>query len=110
MYASVARKTIRGGTLGISEAITPLQALRTYTTIAARHAFMEDKIGSLEPCKYADLVVWSRNHLAVGVEQIKDLEIEMTARATVKEGELGFTLGFFGRNFGYHQGWMAVFG
>jgi predicted amidohydrolase YtcJ len=78
LYASVARKTIQGDFMGEDEAITPLQALRTYTTLAARHVFMEDKIGSLEPGKYADITVWDRNPLEVSVEDLKDLRAEMT--------------------------------
>jgi predicted amidohydrolase YtcJ len=78
IYASVARRTIKGETMGSDEAVTPLQALWTYTTLAARHAFMEEKIGSLEPGKYADLAVWNRSPLQVEAEEIKELEVEMT--------------------------------
>ncbi len=78
IYASVARKTIMGEHMGGGEAITPLQALRTYTTLAARHAFMEGKIGSLEPGKYADIAVWNENPIDVDVEKIKDLKVDMT--------------------------------
>jgi predicted amidohydrolase YtcJ len=78
IYASVARKTIKGDAIGEYEAITPLQALRTYTTLAARHTFMEQKIGSLEPGKYADIAVWNRNPLETGTEEIKELDVEMT--------------------------------
>jgi predicted amidohydrolase YtcJ len=78
IYASVSRKTIMSDNMSGEEAITPLQALRTYTTLAARHAFMEDKIGSLEPGKYADITVWNENPIEVDVEKIKDLKVEMT--------------------------------
>ncbi len=78
IYASVARKTITGDTIGEHEAITPLQALRTYTTLAARHAFMEEKIGSLEPGKYADIAVWNKNPLEIDTAEIKELKVEMT--------------------------------
>jgi len=78
MYASVARRTIKGETLGVDEAVTPLQALRTYTTLASKHAFMEEKIGSLEPGKFADITVWNENPLKVEYESLKDLKVEMT--------------------------------
>jgi len=87
IYASVARKTIKGEHMGGEEAITPLQALRTYTTLAARHAFMEDKIGSLEPGKYADITIWNENPIEVDVEKIKDLEVEMT----LVQGVIGYS-------------------
>lgn len=78
LYASVARRTIKGEIIGLEEAVTPLQALQTYTTLAAKHAFMEEKIGSLEPGKYADIAVWNENPLKVETDSIKDLEVEMT--------------------------------
>ena len=78
LYASVARRTIKGETLGGDEALTTLQALRTYTTLAAKHSYMEEKIGSLEPGKYADLAVWNENPLKVDAENLKELKVEMT--------------------------------
>ena len=57
LYSSVARRTIRGNSIGAGEAITPYQALRLYTDLAARHCLMEDRIGTIEPGKYADLAV-----------------------------------------------------
>ncbi|RLI10043.1 amidohydrolase [Candidatus Bathyarchaeota archaeon] len=94
LNASVARKTIKGEKIGAEEAVTPLQALTTYTTLAARHAFMEDKIGSLEKGKYADIAVWNKNPLKVEPEGLKSLEVEMTLvegviRYSNKGGEKG---------------------
>ena len=50
--------------LGPEEAITRQEALRLYTIGSAGNAFMEDRIGSLEPRKYADLAVLSDDLLA----------------------------------------------
>ena len=44
-----------------AERLTIQEALRTYTIMAARYVFMENRIGSLEPGKYADIVVWDRD-------------------------------------------------
>ena len=81
MYSSVARTTIQGDSIGEVEAITPLQALRTYTTHAAWHAFMEEEIGSIEAGKYADLVIWDRNPLEVSVEGLREVKVETTLLA-----------------------------
>lgn len=78
IYASAARKTIKGKAMGESEVVTPLQALRMYTTLAAKHAFMEDKIGSLEKGKYGDIAVWDSNPLEADIEEIKNLHIVLT--------------------------------
>ena len=39
---------------------------------------MEDKIGSLEPGKEADIAVWDRNFYAVPPAELKDAKCEMT--------------------------------
>ena len=78
LHASVARKTYKGDSMGKADGVTPLDALWTYTTLAARHAFMEDKIGSLEPGKYADLVVWNLNPAEATAEELLSLEAELT--------------------------------
>ena len=78
LYASVARRTIKGEVLGTEEAVTPQRALEMYTTMAARHCFMEDRVGSLEKGKYADIAVWDRNPLEAEAEELEALQVEMT--------------------------------
>ena len=78
LYASVTRKTIKGVTLGTGEAVTAEEALSFYTLPAALHCFMEDKIGSIEVGKYADLAVWNFNPLEVEPERLLELECQIT--------------------------------
>jgi predicted amidohydrolase YtcJ len=78
LYATVARKTIKGASLGIVEAVTAEEALSFYTDKAALHAFMEDRVGSIEVGKYADLAVWNFNPLEVEPERLLDWECQMT--------------------------------
>jgi predicted amidohydrolase YtcJ len=40
--------------------------------------FLETKVGSIEPGKYADLAVWDRDFYAVPTAQIKDAKCLMT--------------------------------
>jgi predicted amidohydrolase YtcJ len=40
--------------------------------------FLEKKIGSIEPGKYADLAVWDRDFYTVPTAQLKDAKCEMT--------------------------------
>jgi predicted amidohydrolase YtcJ len=53
-------------------------ALRAYTAWAARQMFLENKIGSLEVGKRADIAVWDRDLYTVPAQQIKDLKCLMT--------------------------------
>ena len=78
LYATVARKTIKGASLGNAEAVTVEEALSFYTDKAAVHAFMEDRVGSIELGKYADLAVWNFNPLDVEPEKLLDWECQMT--------------------------------
>ena len=78
MYASVARKTLKGNVLGTKESVDAETALSFYTMPAARHCFMEDVIGSIEVGKYADLAVWNFSPLDVEAEKLKDWECQMT--------------------------------
>jgi predicted amidohydrolase YtcJ len=66
-------------TLGPEEAIGREEALRLYTMGSARVGFMEDKIGSLEPGKLADLAVLSDDYMSVTDDALLDLRSVMTA-------------------------------
>ena len=78
LYASVARRTVKGVVLGTGEAVDAYTALGFYTSSAAVHCFMEDKVGSVEVGKYADLAVWNFNPLEAEAEELKDWRCVMT--------------------------------
>ena len=65
-------------TLGPDEAISREEALRLYTMGSARVGFMEEKIGSLEAGKLADLAVLSDDYLSVKDNALLDLRSVMT--------------------------------
>ncbi|VIO65678.1 N-substituted formamide deformylase [Bradyrhizobium ivorense] len=78
MYIMVTRKDPNGNVYGAAEAISREQALRLYTSAAARYTFEETRKGTIEPGKLADLVVLSADYMAVPDTQIKDIKAEMT--------------------------------
>jgi predicted amidohydrolase YtcJ len=82
LWASAARETLKGTysphPFGTTEAIDMHTALRAYTAWAARQMFLENKIGSIEVGKRADIAVWDRDLYSVPTEQIKDLKCLMT--------------------------------
>jgi predicted amidohydrolase YtcJ len=53
-------------------------ALRSYTAWAARQLFLEDKIGSIEPGKDADIAVWDRDLYSMPSDEIQNLKCELT--------------------------------
>ena len=60
------------------QTITREEALIAHTRNNAFIAFQEGNLGSIEPGKYADLVVLDRDYLTVAAEQIKDIKPVMT--------------------------------
>ena len=58
--------------------MTVEQAIRAMTIDAAWQLRMEDKIGSLEVGKYADVAVLDGNPFEVEPAQIKDIDVLMT--------------------------------
>jgi len=81
VYAAVTRRTTDGANPDgwvPSEKISVEEALRAYTSGAARSAFREDDLGTLEEGKLADLVVLSGNPLEVDPTTIPELDVELT--------------------------------
>ena len=80
--AAVNRRTSSGELLGPEQAITPFEALRAVTADAAWQYFEEDRKGTLEEGKLADLVILSDNPLTVDPMAIRDIQVV----ETIKEG------------------------
>jgi predicted amidohydrolase YtcJ len=82
LWSSVVRETLNGTNgrtpFGMEEAIDIKTALRSYTLWAAHTMFMENRIGSIEVGKDADLAVWDRNPYTMPSASLKDLVCEMT--------------------------------
>ncbi len=86
MHCAVNRITREGMVLGSDERISPLEALKAYTTYAAYCSFEEDIKGSIEAGKLADFVILSESPLDVEHKKIKDIEV----LGTVVGGETVF--------------------
>jgi len=82
LWASVARETLKGTygahPFGTAEAVDIHSALRSYTAWGARQLFLEQRIGSLEVGKEADIAVWDRDLYSVPTAQLRNLKCLMT--------------------------------
>jgi predicted amidohydrolase YtcJ len=67
-----------GGARTLSETIDREEALIAHTRKNAYLIFQEDRLGSIEPGKLADLVVLDRDYLSVPAEEIRDIRPVMT--------------------------------
>jgi len=82
LWATVNRVTRSGKVLGPDQRVTPEEALKALTIWGAYQHFEEDRKGSLEPGKLADMVVLSDDPLQIDPMMIADIEV----LETIKEG------------------------
>ena len=78
IYHFVTRDTITGGVMGADQAISREDALRLVTRNHAYLTFEEDVKGTIEPGRYADLVVIDRDIMTVPTQEIEDLKVLLT--------------------------------
>jgi hypothetical protein len=82
LWASIVRKSLRGVSgeqpFGVAESVDIHTALKSYTIWAAHQLFLEDRIGSLEPGKDADIAVWDRDLYSIPSDSVKDIHCELT--------------------------------
>ncbi|MDF1702268.1 MAG: amidohydrolase [Planctomycetota bacterium] len=86
--AAVNRKTSSGAPLGLDQKITPFQALRAITHDAAWQYFQEDRKGTLEVGKVADLVILEADPLAIDPAKMSGIRV----LETIKDGKTVFRL------------------
>jgi len=82
LWSSVERRTLHGvygeQPFGTQESVDVHVALRSSTVWAARQLFLENRIGSIEVGKDADIAVWDRDLYSVPSSALKDLKCQMT--------------------------------
>ena len=85
--SAVNRLTASGKLLGPEQAITPYEAFAAVTKDAAWQYFEEDRKGTLEPGKLADLVVLSDDPFTIDPMKISSIRVV----ETIKEGKTIFS-------------------
>jgi predicted amidohydrolase YtcJ len=82
LWASVQRQTLKGTygahPFGMAESVDIHAALRSYTAWGARQLFLEDRIGSLEVGKDADIAVWDQDMYTMPAQDLRNLRCTMT--------------------------------
>jgi predicted amidohydrolase YtcJ len=86
VYAAVARETDAGSVLASRESVTVKEALRAYTRTSAYALFEEERRGSLEIGKIADVIVMDRDLFSVSPREIKAARVLLT----IKNGRIVF--------------------
>lgn len=75
MRTAVTRKTRNNVLIGPDQAVTVDDAIKAVTINAAWQLFLEDKVGSLEVGKLADLVVLSKNPQKISPELLDQIRV-----------------------------------
>ncbi len=78
LWWMVTGKMLRGDVARTREHLTREEALRVYTRGSAWIAHMEDRIGSIEPGRLADLIVLTEDYLTVPEDRIRKIRSVMT--------------------------------
>ncbi len=81
LYAAVARQDRDGFPEGgwyAEQAMTRAEALHSYTLGAAYAAHQEERLGSLEPGKWADFIVIDRDYFKIPADEIDDIRVLQT--------------------------------
>jgi predicted amidohydrolase YtcJ len=86
VWTAVNRVSRNGIIIGKKEKVSPYQALQAITSNAAYQYFEEDKKGTLEKGKLADLVILDNNPLKIDPKKIKEIQV----LETIKEGQTIF--------------------
>lgn len=80
-YAAVTRQDLEGEPAGgwmPEQRLTRPEALKGFTLDAAWSLFLDDEVGSLEPGKRADLVVFDQDPMTVDAARIPSIQVDLT--------------------------------
>lgn len=78
LYGLTTRTSHDGTMIAADEAISPLEALRTYTLNSAAAMFRDHEVGSIEVGKRADLAVLSHDPTLVDSNYIREIVVQQT--------------------------------
>jgi len=78
LSSALSRRSRSGATIGIDQALTLDEALFAHTIDAAYALFLEDRIGSIEPGKLADVVVLDADLTRVAPEELSSIQVRTT--------------------------------
>jgi len=95
-YPYISRKRSDGVILAAEEAVNRVQLMKMSTSYAASYMLKEKELGTLEPGKFADFVVFNKDYFTIPQEEIPSvypLMVVMGGKTTVLREEYAKELG-----------------
>jgi predicted amidohydrolase YtcJ len=86
IYSAVNRTTVSGAVVGADQALTVEEAVRAATADAAWSYHADDRLGTLEVGKLADVIVLDGDLFATPAEVIADVGVDLT----LVDGEIAY--------------------
>ena len=80
IWCMVSRKGYKGESIDLEQQVSVEQALKMYTINGAKVFGKEDKLGSLDAGKIADIIILSEDPRNVPVERLKQIEVDYVFR------------------------------
>jgi predicted amidohydrolase YtcJ len=84
IMSAVTRTTVGGAVIGEDQALTVDEALRAHTAAAAASYHVDDRLGTLEVGKLADVVVLDGDPFSTPSERLSDIAVDLT----ILDGEI----------------------
>jgi predicted amidohydrolase YtcJ len=78
VVSAVTRTTVGGSVIGEGQTLTVDEALRACTYHAAESYFADDRLGTLEVGKLADVVVLDGDPFATAADRLREMAVELT--------------------------------
>lgn len=102
--AAVTRKDRRGRVWGPQDQVDRPTALRMFTRWAADYLLRGDRLGSIEPGKFADLLVLDRDYLTIPEDEIGEIQPQLT----IFDGRIIFVHPDFSRAYHLHPNGSVI--
>ncbi|MEJ1975259.1 MAG: amidohydrolase [Acetobacteraceae bacterium] len=80
LYTMMTRRTVHGTVIGADQRLTAEEAVHCYTWCGAYTQFAEDRRGTLEPGRFADIAVLSQDVFSAAPEDVLATQADLTLR------------------------------
>jgi predicted amidohydrolase YtcJ len=104
METVITRKDDKGRVWGPQDRVDRPTALRMITSWAADYVLRGDQFGTIEPGKFADVVILDKDYLTIPEEEIHTIQPQLT----IFDGKAVFVHSAFAKEYNFHPSGVLV--